>query len=100
MFASARAIALFGEFAFEIFVNVMGLAVLLTGVLIAVTGAMYRPLGWLAVLAGFLMLFHWLSFANEDLIWIARIGLWGTLLFFLVAGIVMIVRGTREAPAQ
>ena len=57
-------------------------------------------MSWVAAPAGALTILHWLSLVNEDLVWIARIGLIAALVFLLITGIWMLVRGTREAPAR
>ena len=98
--ASARATALLSEFAFEVGVFFAGLTVLLLGALIASTGAVYRPLGYLASIGGILTSFHWLGLVDDDLIFIARAGLIITLVFFLITGGLLIVRGTREAQTE
>ena len=95
--ASARGTALLSEFAFEIGVFFAGLSVLLLGALIASTGAVYRPLGFLAGIGGILMSFHWLGLVEDDLVFIARAGLVITLVFLLVTGGWLILRGTRDA---
>ena len=97
---SALAIALIGEFAHEIAITFFGLAVLLSGVLIVRSGAVHRLIGWPAGLGGFLMLFHWLRFLQEDRIFIARVGLIGTLIFFLLTGIWLLLRGTQETATE
>ena len=97
--ASARPIALFAEFAFDTGLTFIGLGILLSGILIIRSRAVHHLLRVPAVLGGFLIPLHWLWFLNENLVWIARAGLILTLLYFLLMGIWLIVRGTREAPA-
>ncbi len=94
---SARSLALVGEFSFEIAATFFGLGVLLIGALIARSGALHRPLGWLAILSGILMLFHWLGLAQDNLVWISGAGFIGTLVFFLAGGTIILVRGTSGA---
>ena len=97
--ASARAIALTGEFAHEIAITFFGLSVLFSGILIAWSVAVYRLLGWVGGLGGLLLLFHWLWFLNGDLIVVAYIGLVAVGVYFFATGIWLIVRGTKEPRA-
>ena len=97
---SARGIALVGELSRDIGVTFLGQGMLFLGILIAWRGAILRPLGWLAALAGVLFVLHWLRLVNDDLIWIARAGLIATLVFFLITSMWLLLRGTKEVPVS
>ena len=96
---SARGFALVGAFGRDVGVTFIGIGILLLGILIVWSGAVYRVLGWVAIPAGVLLPLHYLRLVNEDLVYIARAGLIATLVFLLATGIWLLVRGTQETPA-
>ena len=94
---TARAVGLAGFSAYFTALTLTGAGALPLGVLIVWSKAVPDWLGWPAVFSAILMLLSWLIFAPSvaGLI-IAAIGGLGTLLFFLILGIWLLVRGTRD----
>ena len=95
----ARAMALLGEFTEHLGATFIALGVLTFGFLIVLTGAVCRVLGWLGIPSGTLMLLNWLFLVSDPAFIVAIVGVIGSLLFLLLTGIWLLVRGTSEVPA-
>ena len=95
--SSARGVAVFWNFGVLAGTTFIALALLAYGALIAWSRAIPRELGWLAVAAGALLLFFWVS-PVVDVFWVVGfIGLVLTMLTMLLVGVWLITRGTKEA---
>jgi len=70
----ARAIALLGEFTEHLGATFIALGVLSLGLLIVLTGAVSRVLGWLGIPSGTLMLLNWLFLVSDPAFIVAIVG--------------------------
>jgi len=75
----------------------VGIAVLSYGLLVVTTGALPRWIGVIGVLGGLVAQFGWLMYAENDLVGIGGTGLLIGLLFALVAGSWLVLKGSSEA---
>lgn len=97
---SARPVALITEFALVTgFAAFLPVSLLVFGALITRIGVVPRLLGWLAVASGVLIPFFWLSSLIDNIWFVGFIGSLGGLLWFLITGFWMLLKGTREATA-
>ena len=96
--STARAVGIIGFSAFTTGLTILGPGVISTGILIVRNGAALSWLGWGAVINGILLLLSWLIVAPSitGLI-IAAIGAIGSLMFFLILGGWLLLRGLPEA---
>ena len=76
----------------------MGLAIgaFSYGLLVITTGAVPRWIGGIGILGGLVFPFGWLMFVENDLIGIAWTGTLLVLLFNLITGSWLVVKGSRE----
>jgi hypothetical protein len=93
LMTSARAVELMREFAGKTAFSLAALGLLAFGGLIAWSRAMPRWLGWLAVIVGILTLFIWYDAAPA----LHRIGGAGYLLWLLLTGGWLLLRGTKDS---
>lgn len=98
--SSARAMALAGEAASALGETFIVMALLAFGSLFILSGAVPRLLGGLTVISSALILFFWLDPLSDGFEVVAIIGFIGQLLFMLLFGGWLLLRGTEEVSAE
>ena len=95
---SAALLSLWGSYSDPIVCTFYGIGLLAFGFLIARSRVVPRPLGWLAMLGGALMLITWYNCFEGYII--SEAAYYVTEFWYLPTGLWLLLRGIREAPAQ
>ena len=95
--ASARAFGLMSDASFAMGSTGVALGVFSYGLLVLTTNALPRWIGVVGILGGIVAPFVWLLYIEVDLVAIGLIGLQIGLLFALIWGVWLVVKGAREA---
>ncbi len=96
---TGRVLMLTANWGLSIGVTFLGLGALALGVLIVLTGAVPRALGWLGMVAVLMSVGAWLPRVDEDLYWAFALLALPYMLWQLGLGVWLIVRGTA-APEE
>lgn len=97
IFFSAQSIGLMAEATFIIGATVMSLGILSYGLIVLRTGAVPKWIGYIGVLGGVVAPFGSLHYVESSLMNIAFIGMMLALVFALLTGGWLIVKGSKEA---
>ena len=95
---NAALLSLWGSYSDPIVCTFYGIGLLAFGFLIARSRVVPRPLGWLAMLGGALMLITWYNCFEGYII--SEAAYYVTEFWYLPTGLWLLLRGIREAPAQ
>jgi len=94
---SASAVGLMADPAAAMSLLGMAIGFLSYGLLVVTTGAVPRWIGWFGIVGGLVAPFGWLYLVESDLFAVGFIGGGIGLLFFLITGVWLVLKGSSEA---